>query len=178
MINWLKSLFGKRDRDNLSTATANGNELLEQFEVFLVERMNTFYPSVRDAFSILLAADFSDNIKSLHIEVFLDDPGFSFRLFSQGNNDVWAEEPTSILELNDTIDRLWPIVTEDELDQYTIWEDDPKWGRQVALEQPIDNLDIPRIVIPWFKKIVLETKGDFSRPITVSIHDITVPEEL
>lgn len=178
MIEWVKSLFGKRKTENSTTDTAQDSELLEQFKVFLADRMEEFYPDVRDAFATLLDAGFPDGIKGLHIEVFLDDPAFSFRLFSKGKNDVWADEPEAVKEFNDTIDRIWPIVTEDELDKYTIWEDDPKWGRQVALEQPLDKLNVSRIVFPWFKKIVSETRGDFSHPITASVHDITLPQEL
>lgn len=178
MIEWVKSLFGKRKTEKSSTDTAQDSVLLKQFQVFLADRMDEFYPDVRDAFATLLDAGFPDSIKGLHIEVFLDDPAFSFRLFSKGKNDVWADEPEAVKELNETIDRIWPIVTEDELDQYTVWEDDPKWGRRVALEQPLDKLNVPGIVFPWFKKIVSETRGDFSYPITASVHDITLPEEL
>ncbi|MEJ2002030.1 MAG: hypothetical protein P8X51_17360 [Maritimibacter sp.] len=178
MIYWLKSFLGKRDAEKLSTGTAQDSNLLEQFEVFLAERMDKFHPSVSEAFATLLEANFSDNIKGLHIEIFLDDPGFSFRVFGRGKRDVWADDPEPIKELNDTIDRLWPIVTEDELDQYMIWEDGPEGRPQVALRQPLDNLNIPKIVIPWFKNIVLETRGNFSLSITASVHDITFPEEL
>lgn len=178
MIKWIKSLLGKRKTGEYLTASTQDNDLLEQFEVLLGDRMKNRYPAVREAFSILLDADFPDSIKGLHIEVFIDDPGFSFRLFSKGKTDVWDDEPEPVAQLNDTIDSLWPIVTEDEMDQYMIWEDDPKWGRQVALEQPLDKLNVHRIVLPWFKKIVSETRGGFPHPITASIHDLTLPEEL
>lgn len=178
MIEWVKSLFGKRRTENSSTDAEQDSDLLEQFEVFLADRMEKLFPDVRDAFATLLDTDFPDSIKGLHIEVFLDDPAFSFQLFSKGKNDIWANGPEPVKKLNATIDRIWPIVTKDELDQYTIWEDDPKWGRQEALEQPLDKLNVPRIVFPWFKKIVSETRGRFSHPITASIHDITLPEEL
>lgn len=178
MIGWAKRFFRSRRTENRSTTTGQDSDLLERFEIFLADRMNKFYPSVRDAFTKLLDADFPDNVEGLHIEVFIDDPAFSFRLFGQGKKDVWADEPIPVRELNDTINRLWPIVTQDELDQYMIWEDDPKWGRQVALEQPLDKLNVADIIIPWFKKIVSETRGEFSHPITASVHDITFPEEL
>jgi hypothetical protein len=178
MIDWFKSLFARRKTENSQANTAQDNELLEQFEVLLAARMEEFYPEVRDAFASLLSSGIPDSIKGLHIEVFLDDPAFSFRLFSVGKTDVWADEPEAVQEFNETMDRIWPIVSEDELDQYTIWEDDPKWGRQVALEQPLDKLNVPGIVLPWFKKIVSETRGNFSHPITASVHDITLPEEL
>lgn len=178
MIEWIKSLFGKRRTENSSTGMAQDGDLLEQFEVFLANRMEEFYPDVRDAFAELMDTDFPDSIKGLHIEVFRDAPAFSFRLFGKGRNEVWVDEPEPVKKLNDAIDRLWPIVTEDELDQYTIWEDDPKWGRQVALEQPLDKLNVPRIVFPWLKKIVSETRREFPHPITASLHDMTLPKEL
>lgn len=178
MIKWIKSIFEKRKAENAPTDTAPNSELLEQFKVFLADRMDAFYPNVRDAFAKLLDADFPDDIKGFHIEVLLDEPAFSLRLFSKGENDFLGNEPDAVKEFNDTIDRLWPIVTQDELDQYTIWEDDPKWGRQEALEQPLDTLSFPRIVLPWLKKIVSESKGTCSRPITASVHDFTLPEEL
>ena len=178
MIDWIKSLFRKRRIENSSTNKSQDPELLKLFEVFLADRMEEFYPDVRNAFATLLDARFPDGFKGLHIEVFLDDPAFSFRLFGQGKNDVWTDELEAVEIFNDTICRLWPIVTQDELDQYTIWEDDPKWGRQVALEQPLDKLDVQRIVLPWFKKIVSETRGDFSYPITTSVHDISMPVEI
>lgn len=178
MIKWIKSLLGKRKAGEYSAASTQDSDLLEQFEVFLGDRMKKLYPDVREAFAILLGADFPDSIKGLHIEVFLDDPGFSFRLFSTGKIDVWEDEPEPVTQFNDTIDSLWPIVTEDEMDQYLIWEDGPKWERQAALEQPVDKLNVHRIALPWFKKIVSETRGNFPHPITASIHDLTPPEEL
>jgi len=178
MIDWIKSFFRKRRSESSSTNTTQDIELLKLFEVFLADRMEEFYPHVRNAFATLLDACFPDGFKGLHIEVFRDDPAFSFRLFGQGKNDVWTNEPEAVEIFNDTISRLWPIVTQDELDQYTIWEDDPQWGRQVALEQPLDKLNIQKIVLPWFKKIVSETRGDFSYPITASVHDETMPVEI
>jgi hypothetical protein len=174
MRNWIKSVFGKPRAEN----SEKDGELLKQFELLLVDRMEKFYPEVKAAFSTLIEADFPSSTKGLHFEVFLDDPAFSFRLFSKGKTDVWADEPKPVQEFNNTIESYWPIVTQDELDQYMIWEDDPKWERQVALEQPLDKLNIPRIILPWLKKIVSETRGDFSQSITASVHDITSPEEL
>jgi len=48
----------------------------------------------------------------------------------------------------------------------------------MALEQPLDKLNIQKIVLPWFKKILSETRGDFSYPITASVHDVTMPVEI
>ncbi|MGI2035214.1 hypothetical protein ACRQ1B_22790 [Rhizobium panacihumi] len=177
-IEWLKSGFSERRMENMSNDTTQDSDLLERFQVFLADRMNSFYLSVRDAFARLLKTEFPTNIKGLHIEVFIDDPAFSFRLFSQGQDDVWTDDCEQIKALNDTIGRIWPIVTQDELDQYIIWEDDPKWGRQVALEQPLDTLNISGIVFPWLRKIVSEAKGDCSLPITIGVHDMGSPEEL
>lgn len=177
-IEWLKSGFSERRMENMSNDTTQDSDLLERFQVFLADRMNSFYLSVRDAFARLLETEFPTNIKGLHIEVFIDDPAFSFRLFSQGQDDVWTDDCEQIKALNDTIGRIWPIVTQDELDQYIIWEDDPKWGRQVALEQPLDTLNISGIVFPWLRKIVSEAKGDRSLPITIGVHDMGSPEEL
>lgn len=162
----------------MASDTGRDGDLLEQYEVFLSDRMEKLRPKVRAAFATLLDADFPDGIKRLHIEVFLDDPAFSFRLFSEVKDEFLSNEPEPVKEFNDTIDRFGPIVTQDEMDQYTIWEDDPKWGRQVALEQPTDELDLPKIILPWFKKIVAETRGEFPFPITAAVHDITLPEKL
>lgn len=162
----------------MTNDTTEGSDLLERFQVFLTDRVDTVYPSVRDAFATLLESEFPDCIKGLHIEVSIDGPAFSFRLFSQGQDDVWADESEQVRELNGTIDRIWPIVTQKELDQYMIWEDDPKWGRQVALDQPLDKLNIPGIVFPWLRKIVAESKGDFSLPITIGVQDTASPEKL
>ena len=178
MKKWTKSFFKKRRTEISSSNMGQDSDLLGQFELFLADRMKEFFPNVKDAFANLLAADLPDSVKGLHIEVFLDVPAFSFRIFGKENSDVWAGEPEPVKEFNNAIERLWPIVTQDELDQYTIWEDDPKWGRQVALEQPLDELNVPGIVLPWFKKMVSETKGNFTQSITASVHDITLPEEL
>ena len=178
MIDWIKSFLSKRRTESSSTNTAQDIELLKLFEVFLADRMEEFYPLVRNAFATLLDACFPDGFKGLHIVVFLDDPAFSFRLFSQGKNDVWTNEPEAVEIFNDTISRLGLIETQGVLDQYTIWEDDPKWGRQMALEQPLDKLNMKKIVLPWFKKILSETRGDFSYPITASVHDVTMPVEI
>jgi hypothetical protein len=162
----------------MSTDTTQYSELCERFQIFLADRMNNFYPSVRDAFGKLLETDFPTSIQGLHIEIFIDDPAFSFTLFGQGRDDVWTDDCEQIQAFNNAIDRIWPIVTQDELDQYIIWEDDPRWGRQVALDQPLDTLNISGIVFPWFRKIVSEAKGDCSLPITIGVHDMGSPEEL
>lgn len=86
--------------------------------------------------------------------------------------------PSEIEEFNVQLETLWPIMTQDELDQFTVWEDDPKWGRQVALKQPIDELNIPKLVLPWLKEIVAEVRGNFAKRITANVHDITLDEEL
>ena len=96
MIEWVKSLFGKRKTESSPIRTAQDSELLGQFKVFLADRMEDFYPNVRDAFATLLDAGFPESIKGLHIEVFLDDPAFSFRLFAKENDGVWTDEPEAV----------------------------------------------------------------------------------
>ena len=157
MLNWLKSILGWNTDNKAPPTTLNEeNDLLEAFEVFLATRLQKFRPSVCDAFANLFDQELPEGTNGIHIEVFLDDPGFSFRVFGKGNDNTWADEPEAIQQFNSTIDALWPIVTEDELDDFTVWENDPKWGRQVALEQPTDKLNLPELVLPWFKDMICE----------------------
>jgi len=178
MIQWLKSLFAKSDRAAPPTGSGQEAELLIAFEDFLTDRMNAFFPAVRDAFSDMFKTGLPDAAQRLHIEIFLDDPAFSFRVFAFDAANMSSDAPEPVQALNDTIDQLWPIVTNTEMDRYLIWETDPKWGRQVALQQPLDDLNLSKFVFPWFQKIVSETRGDFRRPITASIHDITPAQAL
>lgn len=178
MIGWLRSLLRNRATDGPPSGAKENNELRFQYEAFLLERLDVVTPSVRRAFLTLTTSDFPDKVERLHLEIFLDAPPFSLRLFGQDNAGVWADIAAPVKTFNDTIDRLWPIVTQDEMDAFMIWEDDPQWGRQVALEQPIDMVNVSSLVIPWLRKIAAETSADFRVKIAVSVHDFTLPEPL
>lgn len=87
-------------------------------------------------------------------------------------------EYPALAHFNSQIDALLPFVTEAEIATYTIWEHDPEFGRQVALTQPLDRLDIQGIAIPWLKGIVSETREHFRHKIMTGIHDPTIGEPL
>jgi len=154
------------------------NELYVGYKNLLTKRLVEFRNPVGIAFANLLQTVPSTNYEILHIEVFLEEPAFRFRGFSMDAQNSQTATPSEIEEFNVQLETLWPIMTQDELDQFTVWEDDPKWGRQVALKQPIDELNIPKLVLPWLKEIVAEVRGNFAKRITANVHDITLDEEL
>ncbi len=178
MIGWLKKMLNRGPSSETSPAnTAVNNELYIGYKSLLIKRLAEFSDPVGIAFANLFQAEPSTNYEVLHIEVFLEEPAFWFRAFSMDAQNSQTPSPSEIIEFNVQLEMLWPIMTQDELDQFTVWEDDPKWGRQVALKQPIDELNIPKLVLPWLKKIVTELRGDFAKKITANVHDITLNEE-
>ncbi|MEM8697022.1 MAG: hypothetical protein AAGE05_13465 [Pseudomonadota bacterium] len=146
--------------------------LIEEFELFLTGRMREFREPVRTEFAALFDAIALQNDGRLHIEVYTDSDGFDFHLcqFDEKNMEI---KNAHIHLFNNNIRAIWPIVQPEEMDRFWIWEEDPKWGRQVALEQPIDNIDLAQIVIPWFRGIVLETRGHCRDEVTLALHDLT-----
>jgi hypothetical protein len=154
------------------------NELYIGYKKLITNRLAEFRDPVGIALANLFQSEPSIEYDILHIEFFLDEPGFSFRAFSMDAHNSQTRTPSEIEAFNAEIQALWPIVAQDELDQFTVWEDDPKWGRQVALGQPTDELHIPKLVLPWLKGIVAEVRGDFAKKITANVHDITFDEEL
>ena len=147
-------------------------DLIAKFEVFLKERMREFREPVQAAFAAFFEAATLGRDARIHVEVFTEGEGFDFHLFQyDSNGSELTSEP--ILLFNDRIEALWPMVQSEEMDSFWVWEDDPKWGRQVALHQPIDSVDLLQIVAPWFRSIVLEARGDRECNVTLALHDLT-----
>jgi hypothetical protein len=178
-MGWLKKLLNRGPSDETSaTNSLEKNALYIGYSKLLTKRLGEFRDPVGVAFAKLFQTEPSIEYAILHIEFFLDEPGFSFRAFSMDAQNCQTRTPTEIEAFNAEIQALWPIITQDELDKFTVWEDDPKWGRQVDLEQPTDALNIPKQVLPWIKGIMTEVKGDFAKKITVNVHDLTFDEGL
>lgn len=147
-------------------------ELVEEFEKFLADRMREFREPVRAQFATFFRATAPQHVCKLHIEVHTDTDGFDFHLFEFDEHN--AEVISANIRLfNSNIKAVWPIIQPEEMNRFWIWEIDPTWGRQVALEQPIDNIDLPQIVMPWFRGILLETRGDCRCEVTLALHDVT-----
>jgi hypothetical protein len=177
MMRWLKSLFS-RDAKAPQTQEDQEHPLLAGYTALLTRRLREFHGPVSRAFAEFFASKVPDSFDILHIEIFVEEPAFSVRVFSMDKTHCQTPEPPVLQHLNKQIAALWPLLTEDEVDQFMIWEDDPKWGRQVALSQPIDAMDFHKLVIPWLRDIVSETKDSFDRKITANVHDMTAAEEL
>ena len=178
MFGLFKALRRKPSARERPPSDGENHDLLKKYEALVVNRMQGMRPRVQEAFAALFASVQPDNPGDIHIEIFLDEAAFSFRVFDKTKDDVWADEPEAVMHFNNTVDGFWPIVTDDEVMQFLVWEHDPEHGRIAAIEQPIDELNIPGIVLPWLREIVSETRGICSRKVTARVHDITSTEEM
>lgn len=187
MIGWLKSLFSNEAEaqspspempQNTASApppeSAEHREMRENYGALIKEKLSAVREPVSLAFSDLLKSDFPEHTQSLWIEVFTDGPGFYFTIYSMDEHNGQTHEPPAFEDFQKKIEALWPLITEEEHDKYIVWEEDPKWGRQHALDQPIDTLDLPKIVVPWFKSIVSDTRAETSPKIVINFHDASV----
>ncbi len=147
------------------------SQIAERYAGFLESKLAAARPQLLEAFRALFSGAFPLDLQRLHFEIFEDEPGFGFGLFllDAGNTEVFANELTNPFQA--AVDGVWPLVTDSEMDQFMIWEDDPKWGRQHALDQPLDAFDVMHVARPWFRSIVSETKGSFAPDVTLGVHD-------
>ncbi len=178
IMRWLKRLFGTTSEDSKVGSLAQEDDRLPRFEAFLAARLQQLRPDVLKVFQELFAARTGEDTKSVNIEVFDDAAPFSFRMFEVDPDNIWCSSPEYIQAANRVFDAMVPIMSELEMDPFWIWEEDPKWGRQVALEQPLDALDVPGILMPWFRGLVSEARGASCLVVTASVHDLTMPQEL
>lgn len=178
MLGWLKDLFRRTLAPPMTDRPTEEDDLQRRFDALLCARMEAAYPALRGAFAALFQDDLPQTVKALQIAIFVDELPFSIRLFGLDEGGMLTDRAAPVATFNDRINQIWPIMSQAESDAFTIWEDDPTWGRQVALEQPLDGVDIPARVIPWLRKIVSQTKGGFARPVLVAVHDYGLPRPL
>lgn len=179
MIEWIRSLCRRKAIEPSGlNGSSSEHELSTQFRQFLAQRMIEFRDPIHLAFSELLNSSLTEEVVSLHLEVFLDEPGFSINLFSYDKAMTEIGGQPAVDRFNTKLKSLWPIIAQDEFDKFMIWETDPKWDRQIALVQPADELDIPAMVIPWLKEIVSSSRGNFVKKISVAVHDFPIEDVL
>ena len=166
MLNWLLKLFGDK------SAQQEKHELLVAYETALATRLHEYQPLLEASFQRLFSSEFPLEMESLHIEIHIDEPGFSFCLHQNTQSGSLHREAKAVTDFNTEISEICPIFGYDEYDQYMIWE--PNEGSehpQVALHQPIDALKISDFAFPWFRNAILKNKKLFDRKITIGIHD-------
>ena len=135
--------------------SSDDNALRLAFDDFLTEKLAQVTRDIRNILSGLDPDVLPGDTDLLHIEIF-EEPMYEMRLFAFRSDGVeafadpetWSPSP-ALQEVNAALDALQPILTQEELDRFTIWEEDAEWGRQEALEQPLDAYDAWRQLGPF-----------------------------
>lgn len=168
MLNWLLKFFGDK------LVQKEKHELLVAYQAALTTRLYEYQPLLEASFQRLFSTEIPLSVESLHIEIHIDEPGFSFYLHQNIQSGSLHTKAKAVTDFNTEISKICPIFDYDEYDQFMIWE--PNEGSehpQVALHQPIDALKISDFAFPWFRNAILKYKNPFDRKITIGIHDHT-----
>lgn len=146
-MEFFKRLFGRgRVAENGRTPpkAAEPDPTCLAFDTFLAERLASLAPRVRRVLDDVDPRSLPADADLLHIEIF-EEPMYEMHLFAfradgaEAFGDPETRAPgLALAAANAGLDALQPIVTAEELERFTRWEDDPQWGRQVALVQPLD----------------------------------------
>lgn len=147
------------------------------FDTFLRDRLETLAPQVRRVLDDVDPRSLPADADLLHIEIF-EEPMYEMRLFAFradgaeafGDPETWAPSP-ALAAANAALDALQPIVSAEELDRFLRWEDDPKWGRQVTLEQPLDSYDAWTRLGPFLADVTEGLRQRFDGDFTAGMHD-------
>lgn len=171
-MTWLKSKLEK-------FATHRRDQSIRRsFDQLLAIKLDAATPSVQTAFHDLINACPPEDLDHFHIEVFRDTPDFAFYVYAMAIDNRQLKDHAALLEFQDKINRIWPLFSSEERDAFTLWENDPKWGPQEALYQPLDNKNCVAAAKPWFIKILQIACEGRSMPFTFASHDGTPPEHI
>lgn len=170
MLRWLKSLFGP----DAAADAAHTAELVALYDAKLLNELNRLEPHLRGAFKRLDEAALPQEVERLHIEVFLDEPGFGFRLFAYDADWIEITPAPMVDAFNETAAAQWPLFKEVDLTQFEVRD------RKGALapHQPLDDYSPTERLWDWFADMTERMKLRDTHEITLAFHDLTRPEPL
>ena len=141
--------------------------------LMLQTRLSELAPNMRACLDSLDISKLPSGTERLHLEIF--QPGFEIRLFATDLDFQELYDPDSTADelerINAELDSFPPILNEDDLDRFIVWEDDPEHGRQEALEQPIDRADLSKPFGPFAAHVLEGVQNRFNGIVTAGFHD-------
>lgn len=176
IINWLirlKNFLGLEQ-----TAQARPKVTTDDFDAFLTTRLTSAQAAINDIFDQFDVSTLPENVTRLHIEVF-DEIRLDLRVFGFDAGSVQVRDPqhdgvtphAGLAGLNAALDRVLPLVNQQDLDRFTIWEQHPKFGRQEALWQPLDDYDAWGHMRPFLSEVTAGLRASFPGDFTIGLHD-------
>lgn len=171
MWRWLKSKLGG---SHAAAVAAQHAELIALYDAQLLNELNRLEPHLRSAFKRLDEAALPQEVERLHVEVFLDEPGFGFRLFAYDAD--WIEiTPAPMVDIfNETAQAQWPLFKDLDLAQFEVRD---RKGA-LAAHQPLDDYSPNERLWDWFADMTQRLKLRDTHEITLAFHDLTRPEPL
>jgi hypothetical protein len=176
-MDWLKKLLEIRSHDD-RLPPQDPEALRREFDSFLCARLDSLVPNLTAIFEGLEPATLPAEMTHLHIEVF-DDVGYELRLigFGADGTEFFETAPedrkvtSALAQVNAALGAHQPFVTQEEMDRFTLWETDPKFGQQHALEQPLDDYDAWSRLGPFLAEVTKGLRLAFSGDFTTGFHD-------
>lgn len=151
--------------------SSSDQQMLEGYSTFLVARLEDFRPDVTAAFLDIVDGMKEVSPPALDIYVYTDDPAFYFQLLFEYKNQEGPRRNPHVEDFNRKISELGAIMTRDDLDPFTVWEDHPKYGKTQALNQPYYEFNLTEFVTSWFTDIISNIPRSYSGDILLSFHD-------
>ena len=172
MWRWLKARFTSADKG------PTPEELIALYDAQLLNELNRLEGPVRSAFKRLAGVALPAEVAHLHLEVFLDEPGFAFRLFGYDNDWIEVPDLPMIERFNTEVETLWPLFQDVDLSQFEIWETNRKGDKQLALRQPLDTYSPNVRLTHWFQSVTETLEPQERAALTLAFHDETRPTPL
>ena len=146
--------------------------LVARYAAALSERMAERAAALRALFDGLDPASLPQGTVRLCLECWPDSPPFAITAFAMDEAACDLEDDTGALEaLNEGLERLTPLISEEEQDGFMLWEEDPKWGRVLAEDQPTDMLDLLALAAPRLSQASAGFAARFGGAVVFGLHD-------
>ena len=146
-----------------------------RFTEILADRLNSFVPALALHYRTMVVAGLDARVSTLHFEYSRDAYCPDFVLFAYDKAKSQIHDDPDVDAFNAKARTLFPFLSHEEVDAFIVWEDDPKWGKQEAMLQPLDSLDHSGVLICFTKDIIAQSKVHFDGPVLFSIHDSAPP---
>jgi hypothetical protein len=145
----------------------------EPFSTFLGERLATLRFVTVAALKRLVSQSTPEDVASVAFAVGTNPTEqFPIVVFAWDKNGMPLNYDNSsyVRQLCDEFQRLPPLFSEQEEDDFVVWETIDDRGPVHALEQPMDGWE-EAIFVPWFAHCWRLAGGDaFDRPATIEMH--------
>ena len=156
----------------MTGASETPEALVARYAAALSQRMAERAAALRALFDGLDPASLPQGTVRLHLECWPDSPPFAITAFAMDEAACDAAGDGAALEaLNEGLQRLTPLFSEKEQDGFMLWEEDPKWGRVVAEDQPTDTLDLHALAAPWLAEASAGFAARFGGDVVFGLHD-------